>query len=135
MKRTLAAACLFASSLAAGDATTPEKPAPGSGKQVVIARLVDGERPIIACGVIAFIGVYVYEVESVESGPPRTGRIVVDVLCPDFYRSHKPPIGFKLGARHRIELGPAKRTYAMATPPPSPDPKLPRFEGKNISLP
>jgi hypothetical protein len=79
VRRALAAACLFASSLAAGDATTPEKPAPGRAKQVVIARLVDGERPIIACGVIAFIGVYVYEVESVESGPPRTAEATLAV--------------------------------------------------------
>ena len=133
--RALAAACLFASSFAAADATTPEKPAPGGAKQVVVARLAGGERPIIACGTIAFIGVYVYQIESVESGPPRSGHIVVDVLCPDFYQSRKPPIRFRTGDRHRIELGPAKRTYAMATPPPAPDPKLPRFEGVKISLP
>jgi hypothetical protein len=128
--RLLLLGCLLVGSTALGDATPP--PVLASPMRIVVARLVDGERPIVACGVLAYIGVYVYEIESVKSGPPLSGRITVDVLCPDFYLSHKPPVRFTRGERHRIELGPVRRSYAQAAPPSSPDPKLPRFEGTHI---
>jgi hypothetical protein len=96
----------------------------------IVARLVDGERPIIACGIIAYIGVYVYEIESVETGEALSGRLVVDVLCPDFLLGK---VKFKVGERHRIVLDKAKKTYAGATPMAPPQSGLPRFTFLSIT--
>jgi hypothetical protein len=110
------------------DVTAPES----GGPRTVVARLVSEKQGFIACGVIAFIGVYVYEIESVKKGPPLRGRIVVDVLCPDFYYApHK--LEFNQGERHLIELKPPKREYAGTTAPPSPQASLPRFHGTKLS--
>jgi hypothetical protein len=104
---------------------------PARGTEVV-GRLNEGTSSIIACGTIAFIGVYVYTVEKTLSGPPVGGEIVVDVLCPDFYVDK---VKFAVGQRHRLVLGPAKKEYARATPPKSPRPDLPRFEATKVSPP
>jgi hypothetical protein len=116
-------------------ATTASAPAslPASAATkgtIIIARLVDGERPIVACGIIAYIGVYVYEIESVETGEALSGRLVVDVLCPDFLLGK---VKFKVGERHRIILDTAKKTYAGATPPKPPQSGLPRFSQQGIT--
>jgi hypothetical protein len=126
-------ALLGAASLARADATAPRSALPGGAPSLVVARLVDGERRIIACGVIAFIGVYTYEIESVVSGPARSGRVVVDVLCPDFYLK-RGKLEFKIGERHLLTLSRPHRTYAGATAPPSPDPLLPRAQATKVSL-
>ncbi len=125
-------ACLGAPRPGLADASAPRSSLPGGAPSQVVARLVDGERPIVACGVIAFIGVYVYEIESVVSGPPRSGRLVVDVLCPDFY-VHRGKVAFKVGERHLLLLARPHRTYAGATAPPSPDPLLPRFQATRVA--
>jgi hypothetical protein len=117
----------LAPSARADTAPPPADAAPRAG-DTVVATLVDGDGPIIACGVHAFIGVYVYEIESAA---PVKRRIVVDVLCPDFYFSHG--VGFKRGERHQLKLGPAKRTYALATPRKSPLPGAPRFEAVKVA--
>jgi len=121
-----------AADAAAGDAAAAAA-VDTQAPRVVRARLVSGPKHIIACGVIAFIGVYVYEVERVEEGPPLAGRIVVDVLCPDMVGSGKAKLA--PGQVHRLRLGPAKREYARATPPASPAPELPRFEAKAVEAP
>jgi hypothetical protein len=99
-------------------------------RRVVRARFVAGDRAITACGVVAFIGVYVYEVVEVVDGPPLEGRFVADVLCPDFAVTRG--LRFVPGQIHQLTLGPAKRSYAMATPPASPAPELPRFEATDL---
>lgn len=95
----------------------------------VIAKLESGPRHIIACGYMAFIGVYVYEIETSESGPPLAGRVVVDILCPDFLSG---TVKLGPGERHRLVLGPARKDYAGATAPASPAPALPRFEALKV---
>jgi hypothetical protein len=97
--------------------------------RTVIATFVDGEGPIIACGVIAFIGVYVYEIESVETGEPISGKIVVDLLCPDFLQGK---VKLKKGERHLLTLQSAKKSYAGASAPKPPQEDLPRYEAKSI---
>jgi hypothetical protein len=105
--------------------------APASeGRRVVVARLVSGPRRVIPCGRVAFIGVYVYEVVEVREGAPLTGRVVVDVLCPDM-QTH---VGLTPGATHVLTLGPARRGYAGATAPASPAPELPRFEATHLGV-
>jgi hypothetical protein len=125
-------ACLCAPSVVLADATPPRAAAPSGAPRTVIARLVEGEQPIIACGTIAFIGVYVYEIESVVSGPPLEGRVVVDVLCPDFYLA-RGRLAFAHGERHVLQLARAHRTYAGATAPPSPRPALTRLQATKVT--
>lgn len=96
----------------------------------VIARMISAPGPIIACGYIAFIGVYEYEILYAGPGAP-TGRVVVDLLCPDFAHG----VAFKAGAIHRFTLSPPQRTYAGAVPPKSPRPALPRFAGSTPTPP
>jgi hypothetical protein len=98
----------------------------------VIATFIDGEKPIIACGVIAYIGVYVYEIDSVEKGDPLSGKIVVDVLCPDFALGK---VKFKKGEKHRLELEGAKKSYAGAIAPKPPQEGLPRYSAKSVNPP
>lgn len=102
--------------------------------RTVIARFVKGSPDFFACGVMAFVGVYVYELESTDTKEPLSGQIVVDVLCPDFY---VPFYKLKLspGERHKLSLGPAKRAYAGSIAPASLEPSLPRFEAKKMEAP
>ena len=100
-----------------------------TGKPTVIATLIDGERPIIPCGRMAFIGVYLYEIEAVKEGEPISGEIVVDVLCPDFYLEK---ITFKKGQRHLLTLEGAQKTYAGAVAPKPPREGLLRYSAKSI---
>jgi hypothetical protein len=97
--------------------------------RTVIATFVDGERPIIPCGRMAFIGVYVYEIESIEKGGPLSEKIIVDVLCPDFVLEK---VKFKKGERHLLTLESAKKSYAGAIAPKSPREGLPRYEATSI---
>src|SRR5262245_119577 len=113
-KPVLLAAFAFscsAASPALADTALPSGP-PRAG-DTVVATLVDGDTGFFACGVFACIGVYVYEIQARGAAPMR---FVVDVLCPDFY---SPPVHFTRGARHKLSLAPAQRTYAGATPRPS----------------
>jgi hypothetical protein len=131
-RRALALAAALSGLAPAARADTAPPPAakaPVAG-DTVVATLVDGDGPIIACGVIAFIGVYVYEIES--AGPVKS-RIVVDVLCPDFYLAQG--VRFARGERVELKLGPARRTYASATPRRSPLPGAPRFAARKVGLP
>jgi hypothetical protein len=95
--------------------------------RTVVARLVSGPSRFPACGIIAFVGVYVYDVEELVSGLPLSGRIVVDLLCPDFYTSQ---VGFRPGERHRLYLVPASPSYAGTHAPASPLVGAPRFEAR-----
>ena len=97
--------------------------------RTVIATFVEGGGPVGACGVFAFIGVYVYEVESVEKGEPLSGEIVVDWLCPDFLAGK---VKLKKGERHLLTLESPKKTYARAIAPKPPREGLPRYEATSI---
>ena len=117
-------------------ASTPVLPtsAPSSAPDLVsprtiIATFIEGQDPHIACGYLAVIGSFVYEVESVEKGPPLSGKITVEVLCPNDGKGVK----FSSGERHRLNIEVAKKTYAQASPPKSPQPGLPRFEGVSLA--
>jgi hypothetical protein len=97
--------------------------------RTIIATFIEGKDPHIACGYLAIIGSFVYEVESVEKGPPLSGKITVEVPCPNDRRS----VTFSPGERHRLNLEVAKKTYAQASPPKSLQPGLPRFEGVSVA--
>ena len=96
--------------------------------RTVVATFVEGDYVRAGCGIFAFVGTFVYQVEVVEAGPPLTGKINVEVLCPGDLRG----VNFAPGARHRLTLGVAKKTYAQSPPPKSPQPSLPRFHGVSV---
>jgi hypothetical protein len=108
--------------------TPTTKPADGLPR-TVIATFVDGEGAIIPCGRMAFIGVYMYEIESIEKGGPLSEKIIVDVLCPDFVLEK---VKFKKGERHLLTLESAKKSYAGAIAPKPPREGLPRYEATSI---
>jgi hypothetical protein len=130
----LAATCSSPSPLSHDAQAIPRPPsAPTvdrSARRVVVARLVRGTQGFFACGVLAFVGVYVYQVVSVKQGPPLAGEIVVDVLCPDFYGNADT---FQAGRLHRLTLGPAQSEYALTEAPPSPAETAPRFEAIRVT--
>ncbi len=105
---------------------TSEAPPQHNAKRTVVARYVSGYRQLPACGVFAFVGVYVFEIVRVEAGPPLSGRFIVDVLCPN--RLHLKP-----GQVWHMQLRRARRSYAGTLAPAPPAEQAPRFEGTGLT--
>ena len=99
--------------------------------QTVIARL-ESAPPSPHCGKSANVSPYVYTLHSLSNGQPLSGRIVVDVQCPELLMKG-PNVRRQQGACHAVRLAEARPQYQGTVAPKSPDPTLPRYQAIQIS--